>query len=79
MLIRGWSQFYAVSYDPRMPMPLQMKIIAFGPDADWVKEFKERLAKAGEVKQSMIDLLSTRSVLIAEHDSEVGATILKTA
>jgi len=79
MLIRGWKQFYAVSYDPRMPLPLQIKIISFGPDQDWVKEFKTRLQKAGDEKLKMIDALSNRSVLIAEYDNEINSGILQTS
>lgn len=76
MMVRGWKTFYAVSFDLRMPLPLQVKIISFGPDTDWVNECKERLTRAAEEKQKMIDTLSLRSVLIAEEDKEVKAAIV---
>lgn len=77
MHTRGWKQFYAVSYDPRMPLPLQLKIIAFGPDATWVKEYEERIYRAGEEKLAMIDMLTSRSVMIAQRDEEIAATIIE--
>jgi hypothetical protein len=76
MLIRGWQKFYAVSYDPRFPLPLQMKIIEVLPDQEWVTEFKERIERAGQIKQELIDLLSSQSVLVANYEPELQAIII---
>lgn len=76
MLTRGWKKFYAVSYDPRFPLPLQIKIIEFGPDQEWIEEYETRLSAASKLKQSFIDSLSAKSVMVAEHDKEENVTIV---
>lgn len=78
MLIRNWGSFYFVSYDPRMPLDLRLAVLEIFPNEDWRKEFKERLEKAIEKKNQLLeDLIARPSILLAHREDNV--TIIQSA
>lgn len=78
MKTRKWKEFYFVSYDPRMPSILKLAILKITPDEEWVTEFEERLSKAIERKNELMEkLLKRPSILLATNDN--GTTLITAA
>lgn len=80
MKLRNWKEFYFVSYDPRMPSILKLAILKITPDKEWVTEFEERLSKAIERKDELMEkLLNKPSILLATRDNQNNLTVINAA
>lgn len=69
MLTRGWKRFHFVSYDPRMPEALQLKIITILPDAQWIDEFVTRIKKGSRIIEDIIDSFNNVSLIVCQNES----------
>lgn len=58
MLIRNWSCFHFVSFDPRVvEYKFRIKIITMYPDSEWIKEYNMRYEAAVLVLNDMLESL----------------------
>lgn len=81
MMCTGFRNGYFISYDPRpLERCVQLKVLEVPYDAAFCKELDERLKKAVALLREIIfvDVLNN-SIVIAEHDKEVNATIVHDA
>lgn len=75
---REWERAHFVSYDPRMvEFKYRLKVITIYPDSEWVEEYLTRLERATEELNRILEDLEKPSVLLAQRDTEINATIIQ--
>jgi hypothetical protein len=80
MMCTGFKNGYFVSYDPRPLSPeVRLKVLSVPYDNAYCAELDGRLRKAVVMLREIIftDVLGNPPVVIAEHNTEVNATIVQ--